>query len=147
MVHIVAFNGVVNEEFEVSADNTVVVRSFWEFVSSNRGVDAVALCDEQSTYWINGAMPVSGLAPKEVWEKYFTEYIPNAFQGTFKMEIRRILVDGDIVVIETESFATHESGRAYHNRYTVWHELRDGRIVSFREYPDTQLGTELLTEW
>jgi ketosteroid isomerase-like protein len=56
----------------------------------------------------------------------------------FALEVRRIVVDGDVAVVQQRLTATAKAtGAAYDNQYCWIYELRDGRIAVLEEYADT----------
>jgi ketosteroid isomerase-like protein len=54
--------------------------------------------------------------------------------------IHTMVGEGDRLVVEAESFATHVSGKPYNNQYLFLMRFRDGKIVEMKEYLDTQLA-------
>ncbi len=60
------------------------------------------------------------------------------FSKPFALEIRRIVADGDVAVVQQRLTATAKAtGRAYDNQYCWVYEVRDGRIAMMEEYADT----------
>jgi uncharacterized protein (TIGR02246 family) len=56
----------------------------------------------------------------------------------FTLEIRRIVVDGDVAVVQQRLTATAKaSGMAYENEYCWVYEFRNGRLAVLEEYADT----------
>jgi uncharacterized protein len=56
----------------------------------------------------------------------------------FALEIRRIVVDGDVAVVQQRLTATAKAtGAAYDNQYCWVYEFRDGRLAVLEEYADT----------
>ena len=55
-----------------------------------------------------------------------------------------MVAEGDQVVAEWTSRATARNGGAYHNRNAGIFTVRDGKIVSVREYTDTQHAAQVL---
>jgi ketosteroid isomerase-like protein len=58
--------------------------------------------------------------------------------------IHRITAEDDRVAVEAESFATHVSGKPYNNKYHFLMRYRDGKLLEFKEYMDTELVTDVL---
>jgi uncharacterized protein len=54
------------------------------------------------------------------------------------LELVNVIADGDQVAAEWTSRGTSRNGTAYHNRNVGIFTVRDGKIVSVREYTDTQ---------
>ena len=57
---------------------------------------------------------------------------------------KRILADGDFVVVESWGNVTTRTGKPYCNTYCLVIELRDGKMVELTEYLDTELVTAAL---
>jgi len=56
----------------------------------------------------------------------------------FALEIRRMLADGDVAVVQQRLTATAKAtGNDYDNQYCWVYEIRDGRIAVLEEYADT----------
>jgi ketosteroid isomerase-like protein len=56
----------------------------------------------------------------------------------FGLEIRRVLADDDVAVVQQRITATAKAtGLPYDNQYCWVYEVRDGRIVLMEEYADT----------
>lgn len=56
----------------------------------------------------------------------------------FSVQVRRMVVDGDVAVVQQRIQATAKAtGQAYDNEYCWVYELRDGRIAVLEEYADT----------
>jgi ketosteroid isomerase-like protein len=60
------------------------------------------------------------------------------------LELTNVVAEGEQVVAEWTARATARNGRAYHNRNVGIFTVRDGRIVSVREYTDTQHAAQVL---
>ena len=60
------------------------------------------------------------------------------------IELVNVIADGDQVAAEWTSRATSRNGVAYHNRNVGIFTVRDGTIVSVREYTDTQHAAQVL---
>jgi len=54
--------------------------------------------------------------------------------------IHTMVGEGDRLVVEAESFATHVSGKPYNNKYLFLMRFRDGKLIEMKEYLDTQLA-------
>jgi uncharacterized protein len=61
------------------------------------------------------------------------------FAGTYVNRAKRILCDGDIVVVECEGDVTTKPGKPYRNAYCYIIEMADGRFRARTEYLDTAL--------
>jgi ketosteroid isomerase-like protein len=60
------------------------------------------------------------------------------FSKPFALEVRRVMADGDMAVVQQRLTATAKAtGNAYDNQYCWVYEVRDGRIAVLEEYADT----------
>lgn len=66
------------------------------------------------------------------------------FVAPNQMHARRIIAEGDLVVVEARGDATTHAGQRYANDYCLILRLREGKIVELTEYMDTELTTEVL---
>jgi uncharacterized protein len=60
------------------------------------------------------------------------------------IELVNVIAGGDQVAAEWTSRATSRNGTTYHNRNVGIFTVRDGKIVSIREYTDTQHAAQVL---
>jgi len=62
----------------------------------------------------------------------------------FKLDVRRMVVDGDVAVVQQRLAATAKNGNAYQNDYCWVYECRDGQIARMEEYADTLLAAKVM---
>ncbi len=63
----------------------------------------------------------------------------------FALDVRRILADGDVAVVQQRLTATaKETGLPYDNQYCWVYTVRDGRIAHMEEYADTLLASRAM---
>ncbi|MEZ5265718.1 MAG: nuclear transport factor 2 family protein [Acidimicrobiia bacterium] len=63
----------------------------------------------------------------------------------FNLEIRRMVVDGDVAVVQQRLTATaRATGLPYDNQYCWVYEVRDGRIAHIEEYADTLVASRTM---
>ncbi len=60
------------------------------------------------------------------------------------LTVRRVIADGDHVVVEATGQAMTKAGQPYNNEYCFVYRLAGGRIVEVIEYLDTQLACAVL---
>jgi hypothetical protein len=58
--------------------------------------------------------------------------------GTQRIEVLRLLADGDVAIAETRMTAQRPNAPGYDNDYVFVFELRGGRIAELREHVDTR---------
>ncbi|GAA2707800.1 MULTISPECIES: nuclear transport factor 2 family protein [Streptomyces] len=112
--------------------------------------DALAAGDQDAIWnawaadgscWYAGDLPISG-----TWEG--REQVINGFLATafahldpereVGLRVTNLFGEGDQVFVEWDSWATGRTGRPYQQKNSGVFTIRDGKIVSMREYADTQ---------
>ncbi len=63
---------------------------------------------------------------------------------TFRIEIRRMLADGDTGVVQQSLSATTLDGESYENEYCWVYTCREGKIARIEEYVDTWKAARIL---
>ena len=123
---------------------TVVIR----YVEAARDGMSAVIRDsfaEDATWEYPGDLPLSGTYRG-------IDAIVNEFLGGAAalmapgvvLELTNVVAEGDQVVAEWTSRATARNGAAYRNRNAGIFTVRDGKIVSVREYTDTQHVAQVL---
>jgi ketosteroid isomerase-like protein len=63
----------------------------------------------------------------------------------FALDVRRILADGDVAVVQQRLTATAKAtGQHYDNQYCWVYTVQDGKIVHMEEYADTLLASRVM---
>lgn len=82
---------------------------------------------------------------------YTKEQIAAAAGGIFQVfpqgilfTIKAMTAEGERVAVEAESEGQHVSGQLYTNQYHFLMRFRDGKVVEFKEYMDTERVTDIL---
>lgn len=66
------------------------------------------------------------------------------FAGTYTNTARRIVAEGDVVVVECEGNVETKLGARYDNKYCYVIAMRGGKMVELTEYMDTALADRVL---
>lgn len=66
------------------------------------------------------------------------------FPQGIAFEVHRMTAQEDRVAVEASSRGMHISGREYRNHYHFLARLRDGKLIEWKEYCDTEAITEIL---
>jgi ketosteroid isomerase-like protein len=96
-------------------------------------------CAEDCRFTTMGTTPISGERGKAE-AMAAAAGVESLFPGGMRIAIHNITAEDDRVAIEAESFATHVSGRPYHNHYHFFMRFRDGKLTVFKGYLDTELA-------
>lgn len=62
----------------------------------------------------------------------------------FRVEVRKMIVEGDTAVVQQRLTATAKNGNDYDNQYCWVYECRDGQIARIEEYVDTLLASRVM---
>ena len=123
---------------------TVVIR----YVEAARDGMSAVIRDsfaEDATWEYPGDLPLSGTY--RGIDAIVTEFLGGAaalMAPGVVLELTNVVAEGDQVVAEWTSRATARNGAAYRNRNAGIFTVRDGKIVSVREYTDTQHVAQVL---
>jgi len=70
--------------------------------------------------------------------------IYQVFPQGIRFTIKAMTAEGERVAVEAESEGAHVSGQTYSNHYHFLMRFRDGKVVEFKEYMDTERVTDIL---
>lgn len=127
----------------VEALNKQAVLDF--FAALNRG-DVPALLD---TYADDGYCLTMGRTL--ISGKFSKEQIRGAAGAIFEVfpkgirfTVKAMTAEGERVAVEAESEGLHVSDKVYSNEYHFLFRFRDGKIIEYKEYMDTERVTDIL---
>jgi ketosteroid isomerase-like protein len=118
-------------------ENKQLVLNFWDAFSNSRFDEALAMVAEDATWWVAGTTDISGSFTKAEFSDLVKGIGENAPNG-IKITAGHITAEGDRVAMEAESYGEISNGKVYNNFYHMLHTIRDGKLVSVKEYMDTQ---------
>jgi uncharacterized protein len=129
-----------------NAPKTVVIR----YVEAARDGMSAVIRDSfaaDATWEYPGDLPLSGT--HQGIDAIVNEFLGGAAalmapDTNVVIELTSVVAEGDQVAAEWTSRATARNGQAYHNRNVGIFTVRDGKIVSVREYTDTQHAAQVL---
>jgi uncharacterized protein len=126
-------------------DNKAVAFRFFERFTANDISGALETMAEDATWWIPGKKdrsPSAGLYPKDKIGRLFGRMI-GALKNGLEMKVISCIAEGDSVALEVVSSGDLKNGREYRQEYHMLLRFRDGKIVSVREYLDTQHANDV----
>lgn len=115
------------------------------FDALNRG-DVAALLDayaEDGYCLTTGNTLISGKFSK-AQIKAAAGQIFQVFPQGIRFTLHELTAEDDRVAVEASSEGMHVSGQRYTNQYHFFFRFRDGKVVEFKEYMDTERVTDIL---
>lgn len=123
-----------------------VVTEFLDAVSHGDADRALALLDKRMTYWNAGSYGMAGMFTKEQFEENFRggnpRYRRPEFKKHMKINVTGVTAQGERVAIEAQTVGELVDGRTYDQRYHYLFIVRDGKILEFKQYCDTELAAK-----
>lgn len=127
----------------VEEQNKELARTFLDALS-RADVDAVdALYAEDFSLSVPGTLPFSGTKGKAEALSGIPEVL-GLFPKGLKFEIDALTAEGERVAIEATSDGVTFRGDRYEQTYHFLMRVRDGQIIEWREYMDTDLARKVL---
>ncbi len=75
---------------------------------------------------------------------YGDRQLAQYFATILRVFPQAMTAEGGGAAVEAESEGMHVSGRLYSNQYHFLFRFREGKVVEFKEYMDTERVTEIL---
>jgi ketosteroid isomerase-like protein len=126
-----------------SEENKAIARRFFEAINNGDSAAVVNTYADDGCLETMGRTLISGVYTKQQIQEAAGQ-IFLAFPQGLRFTIHSMTAEGDRVAIEAESHGQHASGKMYNNHYHFLMRLRDGKIVRFKEYLDTEHATDVL---
>jgi uncharacterized protein len=126
-------------------ENKAVAFKFFERFTASDIEGALDTMTDDATWCIPGKKersPSAGLYPKDKIGRLFHRMI-NALTGGLKMTVVSCIAEGDHVALEVVSAGDLKNGRQYRQEYHMLLKFRGGKIMSVREYLDTQHANDV----
>jgi len=117
--------------------NKQLVREFFDTLNRGDGDAMVDMFADDGTSVTMGTTPISGVHTVADMRKS-ANAITGVFPDRLKFNIHGLVAEGAKVAAEAESHGRHVSGAIYNNHYHFLFTFRDGKVLEFKEYMDTQ---------
>lgn len=114
-----------------------VILQWIDCIAEGRIDDLMALGAPDATWWVSGlkeTSPLAGTYPYADRENHLKELLKDAI--SFSFTIRGITTEGDTVVVEGAPRLETQDGRVYTNDVILKFVVKDGKVISLREYVD-----------
>lgn len=125
-------------------ENKQIVKAFLAAASARDADRVAALLSEHATFWRAGKPEILKFAGEQTKAQYCA-YLrtPLPFKDRLSLTIGAITAEGEHVAMEVGMRGVLQDDRIYDNGAHFLFTIRDGKIVSIREYMDTQHVAEL----
>lgn len=122
-----------------NANEQVVIDFFAALSSGDLGLVAALLHEDMSWTTMISDIPGAGRhdGRDNVLENFLAPVRGMFRPGDPKVHVDALVAAGDRVMAETHATGARADGHPYHNRYAWAFELRDGKILTVREYMDS----------
>ncbi|KQK61060.1 hypothetical protein AOX61_10260 [Pseudomonas aeruginosa] len=111
--------------------NKQLVLEYLQHMEAGNTLDALALASDEARFW----MPGPGELSKSHVADFFAQVGPLIL--SMKFTIHGITEEGERIAVEASGNAQLANGKQYLNEYHFLFIVRDGQIVSMKEYADT----------
>ena len=125
--------------------NRAIVTAVMDALEAGDGRPFVAAMADDFRWILEGTTAWSGVYEgKAAVRERLLGPLFGQFESTYRNRAQRILVDGDIAVVQCRGEVETVRGERYDNSYCYVITLRDGRFVELHEYLDTDLVDRVL---
>ena len=125
----------------IEEKNKELAREFLGVLTHADAKRADELCDEEVEFWVAGSLPFSGSRTKaEALEGLVG--VPDLFPEGLAFSITAMTAEEDRVAIEASGQGRTSSGTFYQQEYHFLLLARDGKVLQWREYFDTERARE-----
>jgi ketosteroid isomerase-like protein len=125
--------------------NKQIIRAAFDALEGADSRPLVALLSDDATWTVMGRTPWSRTyTGKEAILRELLGPLRARLAERYRATARRILGDGDYVVVQARGQAITTAGQRYDNEYCFVYRMEAGRIREVTEYLDTELVTQAL---
>ncbi len=122
--------------------NKLLVKSFWAEFSAGNYEIALEMMSEKATWWVAGKTLLSGTYNKEEFTTLLSGVSSQAPKG-IKVLPSSMTAEDNRVSMEATSYAEISNGKTYQNEYHFMFIIEDEKILTVKEYLDTEHVTEV----
>lgn len=125
--------------------NLETVTRFIKLVEKQDTKGFLSLYHPEGTCWTSGNTMISGTFTLEQITP-LADGLFELFPEGLKMTIHATTVQGNRVAMEAESNGRHKNGKYYNQHYHFLFVLKDGKILRYKEYFDTERVTDVMCD-
>ena len=115
-----------------------------EAARSGRAEEFFGYFDADVDFWLPGSTPISGHWTTRAGFVEYATLVFSYLSVPVRLDVTNVIAAGDWVVTECTGHGVTRDGVDYDNVYCLVWRVRDGKIVRFTEYCDTDLVRQVL---
>lgn len=129
-------------------DNRTIVTTVFNALAEGQSKPLVDAMADDFSWTLTGASSWSRtFAGKAAVLGTLFKVLRERLDGRIKTQPRRIIAEGDLVVVEAQGDNVTLAGIPYRNSYCFVLRLAGGKLISLTEYCDTELAVRTLGEY
>jgi ketosteroid isomerase-like protein len=121
-----------------------VVMAALEAARSGLGDDFISCFSDDLDFWFPGTTPISGRRQGLPAFKEYLGQVASYLSEMIVVELTNVVVTGEWVFTEGTGHGVTKKGLDYDNDYCLVWQVRDGKVIRFVEYCDTELVSTVL---
>ena len=111
---------------------------------SGLGDKFIACFADDLDFWFPGTTPISGRRPGLPAFREYLGLVASYLDELIVLELTNVVVTGEWVFTEATGHGVTKKGLDYDNSYCLVWQVRDGKVIRFVEYCDTELVSMVL---
>jgi len=127
-----------------SSSSREVVMAAIEAARNGLGDDFFACFTEDLDFWFPGSTPISGRRQGLPAFKEYVGQVASYLEQMVVLDVYNVVVAGEWVFTEAHGHGVTTKGQDYDNSYCLVWRVRNGKIIRFVEYCDTELVSTVL---
>jgi ketosteroid isomerase-like protein len=128
---------------QISTSREVVMAAI-EAARSGLGDDFIASFHDDLDFWFPGSTPISGRRRGLAEFQEYLGQVASYLSEMIVLELTNVVVTGEWVFTEASGHGVSKKGLDYDNNYCLVWQVRDGKVIKFTEYCDTELVSNVL---
>ncbi|QMU66977.1 nuclear transport factor 2 family protein [Streptacidiphilus sp. P02-A3a] len=131
---------------ELTSSSKAVVQGYMEALSTGDFNALRSFFTPETTWTLAGDLPLSGTwtGGEQILDEFVPAMVARLVPESMEFEFDGLIAEGDRVLAEWSTRALARSGARYNQHCLAVFTVRDGQIVSVREYFDTKHAGEVV---
>ncbi len=127
-------------------ETRALIKTYYETLPTGNREKLSSLFAEDVEWYPPESAPLEVIRGREAVTKELGGDTPKRIfdMKTFRLNIHRILADGDTAVVQHSISAKTREGEQYDNEYCWVYLCRDGQIAKIEEYADTHKAARIM---